>query len=112
MKTRTGFVSNSSTTSFVVLTTQQNHDAAVKKVIEQNEQGYFEDPTDVGPLKKLKPLTKVRLLGNNFVEIYGAIGNSDWISSGKYVECSWEVIDAYQKALGDGEDVFMKKIES
>ena len=103
MKTRTGFVSNSSSTSFIILTTQRNHDRAVAELTEDQRE----------TLERLYPLQQVRFLGTDLVEVTGCSGNEDYLTSGdRYIDGCWELTSAYKKALGKGGDVYIGGVDS
>ena len=104
MKTRIGFVSNSSSTSFIILTTQRRHDEAVAKLNEAMQK----------TLEQIKPLKRVRFLGTDLVQVTACEGNSNWISSGNWTDSGdiWDVVEAYKEALGNGGDVFIGGVDN
>lgn len=104
MKTRTRFVSNSSSTSFIILTTQRNHDRAVSSLSKEQQK----------VLKKIEPLQQVRFLDTDLVEITGSFGNKEWLMSGddRCIDNCWELTSDYKKALGNGGDVYIGGVDS
>lgn len=87
MKTRNGFVSNSSSSSFVIITTQEKWDAAVKKFTEQVGQNIAK--IVMGEYGKPE---KAKILGQKALVFSGIISSDEYGSN----------IDA--KNLGISED--------
>lgn len=101
MKFRTSFVSNSSSSSFVLITTRENHDKALASL----------DAEDRKALKGIFSFTKC--FGKD-VAISAEVGDhgGSYISGEDYDEPPFEAFERYQKAVGNDPDKVFTHNES